>query len=581
MPRSPMSPATSLPESAAESEDVAIEGKPVSVVSASAHATIETSRSEEGVRVGAILDEFSHACFDPECNLLTFRPDNWRQTLEKEKVDLLLVESAWHGNDDAWQYRVASYKKNMGDELSDLLSWCKTEGIPTVFWNKEDPAHYDRFIDSARKFDVVVTTDANCLDRYREQVGHQRVFAMPFAAQPAIHSPVLTHPRRGKVCFAGTYYGDRLEQRREDMDCILGPSLEFGLDIYDRMHGVVGPGTEQYRFPDIYRGAIRGRLEYQQMVEAYKDYRVFLNVNSVKNSPTMFSRRVFELLACGTPVVSTASVGIRAVLGDNIVRFVGSEQETAATLTELLEDEGAWARVSALGIRKVMGEHTYSHRFRYLCECAGLGASDPDLPTVWVIARCANEAELQRLSQGLTKQTYSPLGLLVINPDGLKEESLVETESRLKGAHIEFATIARNAILPYLRRLGDETILSFVSCRDVYGPEYIADAVQALNYSGKDVVGKAAFFSANGSSSEVELISVDLEHHIVTEVRSATVTARKKALTDRNIAEVLDKELIDLGAARIYAGNRFNYLHLSNECVPESIPQSVIDRVVV
>src|SRR5699024_12012111 len=43
-----------------------------------------------------------------------------------------------------------------------------------------------------------------------------------------------------------------------------------------------------------------------------------LNVNSVLNSPTMFSRRVVEIPACGGIVLSSYGRGILETLGSNI-----------------------------------------------------------------------------------------------------------------------------------------------------------------------------------------------------------------------------------------------------------------------
>ena len=81
---------------------------------------------------------------------------------------------------------------------------------------------------------------------------------------------------------------------------LLNAAISNGLVIYDRMGGRV---TESFGFPETLRGAIVGTLDYRQMVNTYRSHRVFLNANSVTDSPTMFSRRVFELLACGTAVV--------------------------------------------------------------------------------------------------------------------------------------------------------------------------------------------------------------------------------------------------------------------------------------
>ena len=50
------------------------------------------------------------------------------------------------------------------------------------------------------------------------------------------------------------------------------------------------------------------------MLTAYKGYKVFLNVNSVVDSPSMCARRIFEINAAGTPVVTTPSAAVDGVL---------------------------------------------------------------------------------------------------------------------------------------------------------------------------------------------------------------------------------------------------------------------------
>ena len=65
--------------------------------------------------------------------------------------------------------------------LQALVQHCRDAGVPTVFWNKEDPPHFEDFLDTARLFDHVFTTDAECVPAYRERLGHDRVGVLPFA----------------------------------------------------------------------------------------------------------------------------------------------------------------------------------------------------------------------------------------------------------------------------------------------------------------------------------------------------------------------------------------------------------------
>ncbi|MEX2505188.1 MAG: hypothetical protein WD378_10070, partial [Egicoccus sp.] len=61
------------------------------------------------LRVAAVVDTFTESSFEPDCDLVTFRPDNWHATLADEHPHLLLVESAWKGNGGGWEYQVGSY----------------------------------------------------------------------------------------------------------------------------------------------------------------------------------------------------------------------------------------------------------------------------------------------------------------------------------------------------------------------------------------------------------------------------------------------------------------------------------------
>ncbi len=83
------------------------------------------------------------------------------------------------GNFGTWEKKVVKYGTNTWEELDALLAWCRYHNIPTVFWNKEDPIHYDRFIETAKRFDYVYTTDLNRVPNYIEDCGHDRVDALP------------------------------------------------------------------------------------------------------------------------------------------------------------------------------------------------------------------------------------------------------------------------------------------------------------------------------------------------------------------------------------------------------------------
>jgi len=501
-------------------------------------------------RVAAIMDTFTLACFEPECELVQFRPDNWEEILSSSPPDFLFVESAWNGNDGAWQYRVAEYAAPPGRELLDLLEWCRKIGIPTVFWNKEDPPHFDDFVKTACQFDWIFTTDQNCIPRYRKRCGHERVFALPFAAQPKIHNPVLTDPRNDKVCFAGTYYGDRFDARKGAMDVLLRAALDFPLDIYDRMHGAIGPGTENYRFPDEFLPYIVGRLEYKQMVDAYKRYRVFLNVNSVSDSETMFSRRVFELLACGTPVVSTESLGIRKLF-PGIVPIARDTEEARAAIAELLTDDQSWRRRSALGIRRVMEAHTYTHRLDQVCETIGfrMAASRHKRLTLAVLPGPKPRATASQL----VMQTCRPDRILLVRNQYAEalEEALRHADSAIS------AQVVDN--LPGAVEQQAGGVVGFIDGNHSYGNGYVQDALLALDYARANSTSMIAYFKL-ADTGGVDYVSDLGEANVLSKrVKRACFVCRADNLSQSLLSGIFSTEELEL-EEDCYARSPFEFL---------------------
>lgn len=515
-------------------------------------------RDSQQVLVGSILDEFTAACFQPECALLSFRPDNWQAVLEQQPPQAVFVESAWKGNQGSWQYRVAKYAKNMGDELLDLLAWTTQKNIPSLFWNKEDPVHFDRFIDKAKLFDSIFTTDADCIEAYRRAVGHGRVFALPFAAQPQIHNPLVEHIRVHPVCFAGTYYGGSFADRRQDMEHLLRPALDFGLHIYDRQYGVVGADAAQFRFPDIYQPAIKGRLDYDDMVKAYRKYKVFLNVNSVKTSPTMFSRRVFELLACGTPVISTYSKGIEELLGTDLVLLTESETQTKRHLQKLLDDQDYWCRLSVRGMRKVLEEHTYQHRFGCMLDRAGIDRPEPKPPVFTVMATAGDGPALRSLQTMLQRQVYPHFEVVLLYAPSIGQAELQQLDRALPQTSVQCYPLASEAASDDgFRAVGGDYLCVFCS-QDYYGANYLRDYALATHYAPCFYLGKRSHF-VEGAGAEM-LRHAGYEFQLVARVPTATLAVHTSKLTKPLFRQLLQEADFETAGKEILSLDRYNYM---------------------
>jgi len=301
-----------------------------------------------GLVVATVLDDFSRSVFRYEFDLRDVPATDPEEVLEAASPSLLLVESAYRGFRGSWAGRIARFGRP-SPELERLVGWCKAHGVPTVFWVKEDPINHDWFTASASLFDIVLTVDSNMLESYRRRLDHRRVGVLSFAAQPVIHHPPETGRRPGRVAFAGSYFAAKHPERRSQMETVLKPALDFDLQIFDRMDRQHDP---RFAWPEAYLGHIVGSLTYPQTLEAYRRYETFLNVNTVTDSPTMCSRRVYELLASETRVISGPADALHGVP----VEITGSPEKTRELLTSDPQYD------PREGVEWVLSDNTMSHR---------------------------------------------------------------------------------------------------------------------------------------------------------------------------------------------------------------------------
>lgn len=317
------------------------------------------------IKIAAILDNFSRNCFDRECDLDFLTPKNWRFKLMFNRYDFLLVESAWIGRVREWHNKVrireGKRKKNV---IVNLVNAFNEKGIPTVFWNKEDPVHFNVFINTAKLFNSVFTTDANCIEKYREH--GINAIAMPFAASDKLHY-FDDCKRDKKIFFSGSYY-KHFEERCKVTDWMLSSALDYGLDIFDRNYNnsilkkiTSAEEFQRYVFPDKFQPYIRGTIPPEKMGEIYRKYKIMLNINTVTNSPTMCARRVFEAINAGCVVISNPSPVNKEIFNGCVIE-VNNGEEVKNAVELLLNDEDYRNKIVQKGRKIVSANHTYSHR---------------------------------------------------------------------------------------------------------------------------------------------------------------------------------------------------------------------------
>lgn len=331
------------------------------------------------LKIAVVVDHFTEVCLAAECRIRNVTPANYREVLQDWKPDLLFVESVFHGADGNWRYELAKQPRwlrlSKPKAIFRVVDFAREQGIPTVFWNKDDGAFFDAFIDVASHFDHVFTTDLNCLPLYRARVPQTTTVStlmMPY--QPAYHSFTGFDFSIRSACFTGSYYRKILDTRRAYLDQVFSVAGKAGnpVHVFDRNHDRLSRFFE-FRFPKGPGLKIHPRISHRETARLYKSYALSINVNSVTDSETMCSRRLLEILACGGIVMTNSGRCVDKYFRD-YCHVVSDGDEIGSLLSRLQSagpDRADLERAEA-GARYVSQNHTWGHRLGEICDVVGI-----------------------------------------------------------------------------------------------------------------------------------------------------------------------------------------------------------------
>jgi spore maturation protein CgeB len=535
--------------------------------------------SSRDLHVLSILDEFSEACLQPELRLRPVTKSDWATGLQG--ADFVFTETAWRGNSGQWSYAFSKFASET--ELPKMLSAAAEASVPTVIWNKEDPVNYDIFLPVVQSFDHVFTTDSAKVPQYKADLGHNRVHSLMFAAQPWIHNPIGSPAtKQPSVCFAGAWRGAKYPNRARTLGPLLDAADQVGeLVIYDRE-----PTTSVATFPPRFSKAIVGTLPYADMLAAYRHHACFLNVNSVTESPTMLSRRVFEILACRTPVISTPSAALERHFAD-IVPMPTTQASAEAFIGQLLHDPDYRDRLGQRGYREVMSRHTYAHRVRQMLTAIDIDDPTPTNDEIVDVICVSNRPEfLDDAIRNYTRQSYPHKRFIfVMNSDRFDEDAVRNRLSEIPDArvlslpeHLTLGECLNEAI-----QLCTGTWWAKFDDDDRYGVEYLGDMFLCTQFTDADIFGKRTFHAYVEAADATMLRHEGYEFSPTNLVMGGTLLVRRLAVASisfQSVVQGTDTRFLrscTQAGLTIFSTDRFNYL-MNRRSNPQTHTWTISDQ---
>ncbi|MDR1559787.1 MAG: glycosyltransferase [Clostridiales bacterium] len=409
-------------------------------------------------KIGIISDDFLLNALKDTARFIHVTPENADEAING--VEFLLITTAWRD----WLY-MSNVASANGARLVKLLDRCKEKQIPLVFYSIEDPTHYSEYLYIAKKCDYVFTSSAETAARYENDCGHKNVYVLRFFCNPLYHNPIGSRRCKLKdnVVFAGTWY-NHYEERCRDAEMIFGGIMESGrsLDIINRCSYL---SNELYAYPEKYKNSMMKLMPHKALQGVHKLYNWAVNLNTVKDSLTMFAMRTYELEATGNLMLSNYSAGVFNRLP--LIQLVHQRTEVAHMLNSL-SDEEIYERQTA-GVRHAMKEDTCFDRMREMLEkIIPAEAAERENPRTAVVA----ETITPRIERMFKDQTYQ-------NRELISAESLRE-------------------------RYADFDVIAFFHPNMTYEGFYLEDMINGFKYTDRDYISKDAYYSGDALIHGIE-----------------------------------------------------------------------------
>lgn len=393
-----------------------------------------------------VLDSFSFECFSPEENTIPVTPVDYAEAMDYYSPEMLIVESAWQGSAGSWTHQLVG-STGPKPAYFDMIKAARDRDIPVVFWNKEDPPHFEDFLPVAKEADLVLTTAGELVDKYKAETGHDHVGVLAFAAQPLIHHPFGRSDDESDVCFAGQYFAHKYPERRQQMEYLFPAAARHRFTIYSRELG----NDPRYAFPPPYNRLISGSVPYHEMVKEYRRHKIFINVNSVVDSSTMCARRIFEISAAAGCVVSAPSRAISTFYAPDEVYTPEDEEEAVYVFDKLIAGDEFRARTALKAWRRTMKIHTYRHRMDEIRTMLGLrGVTSHYGQNLLIDGRGMLERDLVELLVDVDEDSQSFDRICVLSDFGVLSVSLkhhfeiVDTEGATKLLNEDLIVLSGN-----------------------------------------------------------------------------------------------------------------------------------------
>ncbi|PRZ18872.1 glycosyltransferase family A protein [Nesterenkonia sandarakina] len=346
--------------------------------------------------------------------------------------------------------------------LTEVIPGCRRRDVPVVFWDRTTRSTTATGRDLANACDRVFAVSDEAARRYAAtRRDETEVLRVPMVVNPLQNTPLGT---RGASSAVITFGDAQVDQNPEDLrmmaDWILDGVSALGLPAAllrrgeaDTFPAGIGAGFAARHWPLLVNSPGSAAIA---AIDRVTDIGIVLN--DVLRSQTLYDRRIIELQAAGSLVLSGYNQGVNSYLPH--VRVPQSAVDVSDALASLTL--GELRRVQGDGIRTAFSNHHVSDVLAIICAAVGFSPAPPPERVLAVVEQSGRTGHQDQLDPVLSAEMASQ-------------------------THAEVPLVSWDQVPA---RHGSYDILLPVSVERHYSPTYAADMVTAFRYQSAGIVSK-------------------------------------------------------------------------------------------
>lgn len=332
---------------------------------------IEKSPYVDELCVGLIADSYYELLLSNNLNVISISRESWLAQLEGEKLNAIVIQSAWNGNGGKWSGAVSGTDVESSDALSELIDKAEKLGIPTILWNTQDGYYPDTFRKHASRVNTVATTDSKLLPAYLADSKHSLpVVSISGMVDERMHDSSMNYsPSEPTVDFVGLRFSAPVKQASMELE-----KAKRAMDTHPiQIHGR-GPrfNTNNPLSEFLSDGAVQWKND--NIATCMNGTNLLLSVSSAQ-SPTSMPEEILIGSMLEKPQLSlTSNEAISRFFGDSII--VSRDPDVISGAWKKSNDEVSFfVPIVREARRRVYNSHRAKHVLALMLRTAGVNCS--------------------------------------------------------------------------------------------------------------------------------------------------------------------------------------------------------------